>query len=333
MSQRRRINKQSANHARPADAKISRFFQPVKRPHPANMDEPLGVQSIIDLRDCEDTANKRQKNDPGCVVASSQQQHEIITSNADDASTVKLEQGALKNLADEAHQDANDKESVPVNPFQRFAFAVSTSSCGEEASGSLPVFSITKSKHYKSGTLPLQRSTHNDHSRPKKSTKTQSHGSKTATSDWIRMKDIPAEEQEGIVHKWHTMADPTASLEDKRFQILVAARLHARCQDGPVRKAMKELRSYFDSSNQQLTVKAMATADPDDLHTSIKNLQYYITKAANLVKAAQELKVRYGGRVPEDEHSLKQITGIGPVLADLLAFVNTRARHREALAE
>ena len=76
----------------------------------------------------------------------------------------------------------------------------------------------------------------------------------------------------------------------------------------------------------------MAATNPDDLHPTIKNLQYYITKASNLVKVAQELKVRHGACVPEDEHSLKQITGIGPVLADLLAFVNTRAKHREATA-
>jgi hypothetical protein len=335
--------KQSTKDERRDTTKISRFFRPViKRPHPPTMDEPLINESIIDQQDTHnDTAKKRQKNDANNSVAS-----EItIPSNADTA--IIIPEPDTSKERDEAQdstkypgignglKDANhDRNSVSVNPFQKFAFVVSNVA---EASGSLPVFSIPTSKQNQSGSLPPQHlSIPNDNSRPNKRShfKPQSHGSKTTASDWIRMKDVPEKEQVKIVHKWHTMADPSASLEDKRFQVLVAARLHARCQDGPVRKAMKELRTYFDSNNHQhLTVKAMANIEPVDLHSSIKNLQYYVTKASNLVKAAQELKVRYGGRVPEDEYSLKQITGIGPVLADLLAFVNTRARHGKASSE
>jgi predicted flap endonuclease-1-like 5' DNA nuclease len=36
---------------------------------------------------------------------------------------------------------------------------------------------------------------------------------------------------------------------------------------------------------------------------------------------------QHNAQVPEGETQLKEIMGIGPVLADLLAFVNTRQRH------
>ena len=167
--------------------------------------------------------------------------------------------------------------------------------------------------------------------------------------NFVRMKDLSPEEQAKIVRKWHDMVvDKTASLHDRRFQVLVAARLHARCQEGQVRKAMKELHAHFaaaagadantidsqssSASSSPLSVQSMAKADPEDFVKAITNLQYHNTKAKQLVLAAKEIKVRHGGKVPETEHSLKQISGIGPVFADLLAFVNTEAKHKETEA-
>lgn len=141
-----------------------------------------------------------------------------------------------------------------------------------------------------------------------------------------KMRDLPAEEQERITKKWHSLVDATATLEVRRFQTLLAARLHARCQEPCVRKAMALLIEAFDGD---LSVDQVAKADPEDLVKYMTNLQYYNTKAKQIVKAAQEIKTRFGGIVPEDEESLLQITGIGKVFADLLAFVNKRSAHRE----
>ena len=99
---------------------------------------------------------------------------------------------------------------------------------------------------------------------------------------------------------------------------------------------MKLLVEFFRDHNGggALSVESMAAVDdPDVMVPSIRNLQYHNTKAKHLVKAAQEIKSQFRGQVPEDEHSLKQITGIGPVLADLLAFVNTKERHHQAQQE
>lgn len=75
------------------------------------------------------------------------------------------------------------------------------------------------------------------------------------------------------------------------------------------------------------SVEQVAQADPEVLAQHITNLQFYNAKAKQIVQAAQEIKTRHGGVVPEDEQSLLQITGIGKVFADLLSFVNRRTAY------
>ena len=254
----------------------------------------------------------------------------------------------------------NDKNNQSDNPFEKFAFRGSSSSQVKHDSLSSWVARSNKSSISKHPKI-INDSKSTTTQRAATLEKGKFKNSKDIKKDWIRMKDLSTIEQEKIVEKWHSMVDPTASLEDRRFQLLVAARLHARCQDGPVRKAMKELRAIFAANNQNnvdnppskkdnsatlnndskrdtaaaptsaatLTCSDMARADPELFVPAIQNLQYYNTKAKHLVQAAQEIQIRFGGQVPETEHLLKQITGLGPVLSDLLAFVNTRKRHKE----
>jgi endonuclease III len=142
------------------------------------------------------------------------------------------------------------------------------------------------------------------------------------------MKDLSVEEQTRIVQKWHSMVvDSTAPLEVRRYQVLLAARLHARCQEPTVRKAMKSMKDAMPA----LTVDEVAKCDPEVLANLISNLQFYNVKARQVVQAACEIKSRFRGEVPEDQFSLTQITGIGKCFADLLAFVNTRERHTTSM--
>lgn len=146
---------------------------------------------------------------------------------------------------------------------------------------------------------------------------------------WVRMADLPHDEQERVVAKWHGLLVGSPSrreVEDDRFQIFTAAQLHRRCQEGPVRQAMQALYAHFNST---LTVERMAQADPEEWKDAISNLQYYPTKARQLQKASQDIIQNFGGKVPERDHDLQKLTGIGPVLADLLAFVNTRRVHND----
>lgn len=164
---------------------------------------------------------------------------------------------------------------------------------------------------------------------PNKTNKTNKQKTKKKECEFVPMRKLPQVEQDKITQKWHSLADPSAPLEIRRFQILVAARLHARCQEPSVRKAMAVLREAFS----ELTVSTVAKADPDVLAHYITNLQYYNVKAKHLVKAAREIQVNYNGIVPEDEASLLQITGVGKVFADLLAFVNTRKAHESVITQ
>jgi endonuclease III len=143
--------------------------------------------------------------------------------------------------------------------------------------------------------------------------------------DWIRMVDCSKDEQERIVQKWHSLADSSAPLETRRFQVLVAARLHARCQEPVVRKCMDALRQEY----APLDAATLSRADPEKLAITLSSLQYYNVKAKHCVTAANQVQTQFQGIVPEQESELLKITGIGPVLADVLAFVNTIEAHTQ----
>lgn len=132
-----------------------------------------------------------------------------------------------------------------------------------------------------------------------------------------------------LIAKWHAFADPNASVEQQRFQILLAARIHARCQEKVVSKTMDRIRTYFDESfpheNGGLTVHTLAGANPEsDIAPLLSSILFGNVKAGQIVQAAKDILSKFGGKVPESECSLKDITGIGPKLAQVLAVVNRR---------
>ena len=173
--------------------------------------------------------------------------------------------------------------------------------------------------------------------------------------DIIRCKDKKYERQE-LITKWHAFADPNPNvpIEQQRFQVLVAARLHARCQEPVVLKAMNKLRKYFNekdegrvedndevqatssqpstaattsrsqqTSGRGLTVHNLANADPEvEIAPLLKSVLFGNVKSKHIVQAAKDLLQKFGGRVPESIVSLKSIMGIGPELAGVLNIVN-----------
>ena len=183
-----------------------------------------------------------------------------------------------------------------------------------------------------------QRATWKEHTREhpkqvshrKAPTKPSSKSTGKSKEGFVKMSEISKEEQDRITKKWHSLADPKAPLEVRRYQVVLAARLHARCQEPTVRKAMTKLR---EAMAEGVTVDTVARMDPKVLAGNISNLQFYNVKAQQVVKAAQEIQTMFGGKVPEDELSLTKLTGIGKCFADLLAFVNTRKKHQESAAQ
>jgi endonuclease III len=251
-------------------------------------------------------------------------------------------------------QDSIPNDQRKENPFSKFAFAGGTGGGFEIVSQPVvpPTFSW---RSLNTPTASLRGDpTSNKNSvvsssvvlEPPGLVISSNHGhprKKKKTCEFIPMRSISKEEQDTITRKWHSMADPTAPLEVRRFQVLVAARLHARCQEPSVRKAMTVLREAFLPSQTTtnttsedgagvLNVSTVARADPHVLALHLTNLQYYNIKAQHIVKAAQEIETEFQGVVPEDETSLLRLTGVGKVFADLLAFVNTREIHQRFMA-
>ncbi len=180
----------------------------------------------------------------------------------------------------------------------------------------------------------------------------------------------PTESVEECIAKWHSFADHTAPIEYQRFQVMIAARLHARCHENSVKKAMEGLRSFFERkchassfdrldckgdlrdrnecptqnrintqtpspcaaskniTQQQyngLTPQNLALSNPEsEIAPILASILFGNTKARQIVQASQDILHKFHGEVPESMASLKEITGIGPKLAEILHLVNRR---------
>ena len=179
----------------------------------------------------------------------------------------------------------------------------------------------------------------------------------------------PTESLQECIAKWHSFADPMAPMEQQRFQVLIAARLHVKCHETTVMKAMVRLRGHFQdkrqydddgskhddvdqgedfksetvvevqqqhssttpqqqqlsSSVQGLTPHTLANSHAEtEIAPLLSSILFGNTKARQIVQASQDILSQFGGTVPESMTGLKQITGIGPKLAEILHLVNGR---------
>ena len=78
--------------------------------------------------------------------------------------------------------------------------------------------------------------------------------------------------QAEVIEKWLSLSDPTASVTIRRFQTLVAARLHARVQESSVRVAMKNL---IISEGVHFDVQTFATIEEDTLTELVQNIHFW----------------------------------------------------------
>ena len=244
----------------------------------------------------------------------------------------------------------NNKETddiaQSVNPFASFAFvggeALSTSS----SSSSWRTKKHTTSTNKSLSKQPIKRRKNNTNnsslsvttkkrkaqelSHPffSKTTTTQNNTIRTTTNPLSDRETAESKQNEKIerqilISKWHSFADPNAPTEQRRFQVLVAARLHARCQEPVVLKAMDKLSTYFDeksmfdsisggdvdamagqgqtlatqqqsiqpheTSMQGLTVHSLASSDPEtEIAPLLSSVLFGNTKANHIVQAAKE---------------------------------------------
>jgi endonuclease III len=268
---------------------------------------------------------------------------------------------AMRNDAPQDHNVPNHGESTNVrtfkdlecqkfdhepreklNPFAQFAF------------GGRPPDNLDQSSMRFQGVLNCTDTKSHDDLLNKDSNKRgPSYGNdtkkqkKAKSNSWIPFRQLSPIEQERVVEKWHGLLDSIAqageyrndddensiasgnyqyTLEDRRFQMLVSALLHARCQEPVVRSALIHLHKIMVG---QMTVDHVAKLDESLLQPAIRSLQYHNSKANYMIRAAQTIQTRFGGIVPHSEVELKEIPGVGEVFADLLASVNTVERHQK----
>lgn len=99
------------------------------------------------------------------------------------------------------------------------------------------------------------------------------------------------------------------------FELLVAVILSAQCTDKRVNEVTKTL---FEKYN---TPDDFANIDIHELERLIYSCGFYKNKAANIVKAATDIIVRYGGKVPSTVDELTTLAGVGRKTANVVYAV------------
>ena len=273
----------------------------------------------------------------------------VVRDIAKNKGTVECESNAevhAKNNADEANiginsngtnADATISSASEMNPFASFAFSsgdippvARRNDTFKRPSSTLDV--PTKERSIgKNGGKKISQGKQKDNKKRRRT----SAKKKGDSNDYVPVCQLSKEQQEEIRAKWQSLGDPNESLEVRRFQVLVAARLHAQSREPIVRAAMENLRKFFSERENAvdggaLSAKNLSRADPKEIAKQIPSILFANVKAEHIVKAAKEVCSRFGGIVPQGTHGLKEITGIGPKLADILEFANSHKAYAQA---
>lgn len=99
------------------------------------------------------------------------------------------------------------------------------------------------------------------------------------------------------------------------FGLLVAVMLSAQCTDKRVNMITPVLLEAFPDA------ESMAAATHEQVFNLIKSCSYPNSKARNLIKMANVLIEKFGGKVPEEPELLQQLPGVGRKTANVVASV------------
>jgi endonuclease-3 len=115
---------------------------------------------------------------------------------------------------------------------------------------------------------------------------------------------------------------PTTELEyTTPFELLVAVMLSAQATDKGVNLATRKL---FPVAN---TPEAIAKLGLRRLSKHVESVNFWPTKAKNLLATSRLLLERHGGKVPEDRAALEALPGVGRKTASVI--LNTAFGHEE----
>ena len=154
----------------------------------------------------------------------------------------------VEEAEEEEEEEEEEKQPPPAapagNPFAAFMFSSGSGACSSSLLPPVP--------------RPSSQPPSSKVSVPKKS-----KGKKPTCSECEDFSTLSPLTVSLVLSKWHSLASPTAPLPVRRFQLLVAARLHAQTQDPVVRAAMSRLHAHFASL---AAAAAVAGAVPSDVH-------------------------------------------------------------------
>lgn len=102
---------------------------------------------------------------------------------------------------------------------------------------------------------------------------------------------------------------------DTPFELLVAVILSAQCTDKRVNEVTKELFKKYS------TPEDFANIDVHELERHIFSCGFYRNKAANIIKAATDVLVRFDGKVPSTVEELVTLAGVGRKTANVVYAV------------
>jgi len=267
---------------------------------------------------------------------------------------------------EETTSKSNDETSAISNPFLKFAHDLGNSESSyftELISSNSP---SAATEHEKPSSQNARKSIRNSldkscHASTKNKKRKRTF---SKVDNECEFSGKTAEELGECRNKWQSFADQDAPIEIRRFQVLIAARVHCQAHDQIARRVMNGLRDHFrkpelgmglsaalpkvaDDEDRKikhenksahayceeqqyayLSPETLRKADPGEISKLLSSVLFANVKAKHIIQAAQEIKFQFGGRVPESKASLKSIIGIGPKLAELLYYVNSYDAYR-----
>ncbi len=107
--------------------------------------------------------------------------------------------------------------------------------------------------------------------------------------------------------------DALCSLEaENAFHLLVAVRLSAQCTDARVNLVTPALFAKYP------TVQDFAEADVRDVEEIVHSCGFFRQKASDIVRSAQIILEKHGGKVPDNMDDLTALPGVGRKTANLI---------------
>ena len=114
--------------------------------------------------------------------------------------------------------------------------------------------------------------------------------------------------------------DSTTELHYRNlYELLVAVMLSAQCTDKRVNLITPALFEKYPD------IPSLANADLEDVKALIKSCSFFNNKAKNLIKMAQMVMEKYGGKIPLDEKELVKLPGVGQKTAHVVLIEYTGA--------